>query len=296
MYNNSRVKFHIYPWLSLILLVILPSLHYSQQSFNDILSAENRLKFGNYLFCQKDYLRAADEYREYLKISNNDTLRFKIGYSLFKLGRFHESMDNYKSLFYNSALTDEAKLQFIKIKFLLNDFADFRSIIDQKNYSTNNYPGIETKLYQLSLLFDDLVTDSLLFINSFDQDEKNVMLKFYMQRKYPGYKNETTAGILSAIIPGLGKIYADETGDGITSFILTYALSFLSYNNFKNDHNTRGWIFAGLAAYFYAGNIYGSLSAVQNYNAALNFRFDSDLRLYLSQKNYFIHEPDFLCK
>ena len=58
--------------------------------------------------------------------------------------------------------------------------------------------------------------------------------------------------------------------------LFTGVFTFLAVNNFRNDHPTRGWIFSGLAAYFYAGNIYGSAAAAQNYNAAVKFTFDTE--------------------
>ncbi len=282
--------------LVIILFSFSPLRILAQENDIDLFSPENRLNFGNHLFCEKDYLRAISEYRNYLQNSNNDTIRFKIAFALMEMGRYDESMDNFKSLFFSSELEIPAKLSFYKSQFLKNDFNRFRLKVNQQPYVNDRILATLGKLTQVSYLIENTLPDSTSFINNFQADERDKMLQFYLEKKYPGYKSESTATILSAILPGLGKIYADEIGDGLTSFLLTGVLGFLAYNNFKNDHPTRGWIFSGLASYFYAGNIYGSAAAVQNYNAGIKFNFDSKLNFYLQSREYFIPKPDFLCR
>jgi hypothetical protein len=88
-------------------------------------------------------------------------------------------------------------------------------------------------------------------------------------------------------------MYVGEWGDGITGFLLTGLFAFLAYDNFKADQNTRAWIFTGIGAFFYAGNIYGSIAATQIYNAKINFDFQNGLNLFLQQENYFLPDYDF---
>ena len=129
----------------------------------------------------------------------------------------------------------------------------------------------------------------------FNEDEKKVVSSFYDWKSNPPYKSSFTAGILSAVIPGAGKMYLGEWGDGITAFLVTGLFAFLAYDNFEADHDTRAWIFTGLGAFFYAGNIYGSVAAAQIFNARIEFEFNQSLNVYLSNKNYFTPEYEF-CK
>jgi hypothetical protein len=268
----------------------------AQPSEENIFSPENRLKFGDFLFCGKDYLRAVSEYRSYLQLQSSDTVRYKVGVALSEMGHYSESIDNFKGLFYNSTLGEEAKLEFIKLNFITESGKYFRDLVENKTYAIDNHSVSLTKLYYASFLKDNVLPDSVKLLSAFDDEGKNTILNFYSRRKYPGFKDENLAGLLSAVLPGLGKIYSDETGDGITSFLFTGVLTFLAVNNFNNNHPTRGWIFTGLAAYFYAGNIYGSMAAAQNYNAAVKFQFDSDFNLFLNSRNYFIPQQKFLCE
>jgi TM2 domain-containing membrane protein YozV len=133
------------------------------------------------------------------------------------------------------------------------------------------------------------------FISPFDEDEQNSVSAFYDYKVEPPYKDPTLAGILSAIFPGSGKMYVGEWGDGITALLATSLLAFLAYDNFRADHTARAWIFTGLGAFFYAGNIYGSAASAQIFNARIEFEFNDGLRLFLEQKKYFLPQYDF-CK
>lgn len=76
------------------------------------------------------------------------------------------------------------------------------------------------------------------------------------------------AGILSAAVPGLGRVYAGKTAEGIVSFLYTAALGFTAYD-FYRGAGARSPLFiisATLAAVFYAGNILGSATAARRIN------------------------------
>ena len=77
--------------------------------------------------------------------------------------------------------------------------------------------------------------------------------------------------------------------------LATGLLAFLAYDNFRADHEARAWIFTGLGAFFYAGNIYGSIASAQIFNAKIDFDFNEGLRLFLEKENYFLPQYDF-CK
>lgn len=268
-----------------------------------IFSPKNRLKFGNYLFSEEDYLRAINEYREYLKTENNDTIRFKYAECFNRIGRYEEAAENYKSLFFNSELSEEAKLAFFKAHFLSRNFSLLRDLTEKEIYFSEKYSKYINRLRFISYLFDSsnkldnsTLPDTNQFFSAFDDSNYSAIKKFYLLKKYPVYKNQTKAAVLSAIVPGLGKIYVGEISDGITAFVATGLLTFLSINNFNHDHNFRGWLFAGLSALSYAGNIYGSLTSTQIYNAKIKFNFDNEVRLYFEQRNFLLPKIDFLEK
>lgn len=257
-------------------------------------STGNRLSFGSYLYYEKDYLRALNEFREFLKYENRDTIRFKFAQCFLKIGRFREAADNFKSLFFNSSLKDESRLAFLEAQFRTGDLKNFRTIAKQDNYTTGKYLLEIDRLYYITNLMDNsILPDTNIFLSAFPDSIKSDIRKFYLRKKYPDYKNPVTAALLSSIIPGLGKIYVGEVSDGLTSLIATGVLTFLAVNNFKQNHDFRGWLFTGLAAFSYAGNIYGSAAAAQIFNAGIKFNFDNDVKIYFEKRNYFLPENYF---
>jgi len=179
-------------------------------------------------------------------------------------------------------------LQKIDSSYFLN--ADLL-INSQSPFSNNAY---RLKNSSLLLIKNDL-PEKENFLIPFENEEKNNLSNFYDLKNDPPYKSEVWAGIFSAIIPGAGKIYTQEYGDGITAFILTGLFAYLAYTNFDHDHPTRAWIFTAIGAGFYAGNIYGSVASAQIFNARVNFDFDEGVKLFLEEKNYFTPTYDF-CK
>ncbi len=72
--------------LTLILILIISPLHFAQTNEFNFHSPENIKKFADYLFCEKDYLRANLEYQKLENIVDDDTLNFKIGLGYLYIG------------------------------------------------------------------------------------------------------------------------------------------------------------------------------------------------------------------
>lgn len=262
---------------------------------NNLLSPENRLKFGNYLFSSKDYLRAVNEYQEYLKFENNDTIKFKFAFSLENMNRFNEAGENYKSLFFNSTLEDEARLYYLRLQAIQANYDNYEQLSQNTLYKPDSkMKQVEKlKLYNDYFILNKRISyDSLTSI--FNQDKSSWFNDLYNQKNLDNKKSPMKSAILSSIIPGLGKIYTENYTDGITSFLVTGILSYVAYDNFKAKRNTRGWIFAGLAGYFYAGNVYGSYASAQIFNARIDLDFKTSVKKNLENNNYFIEKYDFL--
>lgn len=284
------------PFLIVILLITILHVNIYCQSTDgtDFFSPLNRLKFGESLYKDKDYLRASNEFKEYLKVYSNDTVHFKFAKSFFEIGRFTEAADNFKGLFFNSFLSEEARLMFYESNFFQNNFKTFRELTEQTNYQTIKYQNEIDRLKLATYFFDDsILPNENTLLKPFPDSSQSQLSKFYYQKKFPQHKNPVTAALLSALIPGAGKIYTGEIGDGITAFISTALSAYLAYTNFKADHQFRGWLFTGLTAFFYGGSIYGSAASAQIYNARVRFDFNSEVKVYFEQRNYFLPKVDF---
>ncbi len=81
-------------------------------------------------------------------------------------------------------------------------------------------------------------------------------------------KSPALAGLLSVVVPGMGKIYANDWKDGLLSLVFTATMSVQAYRNF-NKHgfsDPRGYIYGAIGTGFYLGNIYGAVQSAKNYN------------------------------
>lgn len=267
------------------------------QDKNGYFSLENRLKFGSFLFCQGDYIRAIDEYNFALTKQNNDTLKFKIALAYQKLERYNESENSFKELFASQQFGSEAKFEYFRTLYLSGKFETMHKRIADDSLMESSISDKIKRLYNLKHLYSSKsIEDSSKFFQPFNQNESIELLKFYVRKQNLDNKSPALAAVLSAIIPGLGKVYTENYGDGITAFLLTGVLTFLAIDNFNADHNFRGWLFSGLAAYFYAGNIYGSATSAVLFNANVRMNFDSDLTLFLNKNNHFSSNSNLFCK
>jgi TM2 domain-containing membrane protein YozV len=275
----------------LILIFIALNIILKAQSLqiNELHSFENIRKFGDFLFCNKDYLRAVNEYDKLLTLKDNDTLEFKIFLAFSAMKKYDLALERYKKN-ESSIFSDYIEYEYYRILFRSERYSDLNT-----NLKNSSQPEMQ-RLYYLSSLFTKAeLPEQNNFLNAFPVQEQNNVSELYKRKSDPPYKNPLLAGILSSIIPGTGKIYTNEYGDGIVAFIASSLFAFLSYDNFKADRNFRGWLFAGIGFFFYAGNIYGSVASAQIYNARIDYRFKHDLINYLETKNYFLPDYDF-CK
>jgi TM2 domain-containing membrane protein YozV len=285
------MKIFLLSFILLLPLISFPQNNNYVRSLQDLHSPANIKKFADFLFCSGDYLRSIDEYKKYLQSSEDDTVEFKIGLALSGMKKFSEAADYFAQAKKKSSLYLQNEIECEKALLQAGEFNLLRSRNDNASKS------IELKrLNYLSYFYgNDLLPGMDEFLFAFPEGNRDQIKKLYEWKSSPPLKSEFTAVILSVLIPGAGKFYIEEYGDGIAAFAATVLFGYLSYDNFKADHKFRGWLFAGISAFFYAGNIYGSAAGVPIYNAKLYFDFYNNLNVYLDKQNYFLPEYGF-CK
>ncbi|MEN8194358.1 MAG: hypothetical protein ABFS12_16170, partial [Bacteroidota bacterium] len=179
-------KKHIFPIL--LFLLFVQGIVGAQSFNNELLSIKNRKIFGEHLFCERDYLRAIDEFDAVLKHKWNDTLQFKIGLSNFFMSRYSKAKENYKMLF-RSPLSVEAKLEFYRNKFSQGDYFSFRELYKSKKHLPLNYSFSLNKLKTYSYLMDDsLLPNKDEFLLNFEKSETERIKTFYEWKEDPPYK------------------------------------------------------------------------------------------------------------
>jgi hypothetical protein len=101
--------------------------------------------------------------------------------------------------------------------------------------------------------------------NAMLNNEQMLLKKNYSELKNLKRKSPLLAGTLSAVVPGLGLVYAGNNGQALADFIRVVALGALSIETYKKlgPKNPEFIVYASLFSFFYMGNIWGSVLCVQ---------------------------------
>lgn len=96
--------------------------------------------------------------------------------------------------------------------------------------------------------------------------------KIYSERYESKRKSPILAAAASALVPGLGKVYAGRLDEGVAAFMTVGLLGAFTANCWAKD-GLSDWktiAFGSLTSLFYLGNIYGSYFSVGIYNNMLS--------------------------
>jgi len=261
--NLSRpISIH---WLSLFLFVLTANLTNAQNLYD----APHSAQFAEYLFKTGQYQYAANEYERVIFLSP-DSQQFKLmlikSYRL--AGDCKHGLLSFNRFFNISTLNADLSGEYLKTLILCDSIQRAQRFLATHNYQTIRNGNV----YQAGMLMlDKRWTESKAFIQSqptTDSIPLNELLLLTESALATKHKSPVVAATMSAIIPGTGKIYAGQWKDGAIALLFVAGNVWQSYRGFHKFGNKSayGWIFAGLSAGFYIGNIYGSVKTAQRYN------------------------------
>jgi TM2 domain-containing membrane protein YozV len=173
--------------------------------------------------------------------------------------------------FHGSPFRSEALIQSALTWFTLgkyNESKDYLSHIEFEGDNSSLYRQKQSALLAANLLMQSKWRGALAYLDDSHSPEAyplNVSLKLIsLKGTQLAYKSPLAAGFLSAIIPGLGKIYAQRTVDGLYSLLTIGLAGWQAYDGFHKDglSSFKGWAFGVLGSILYIGNIYGSAVSV----------------------------------
>jgi tetratricopeptide (TPR) repeat protein len=275
--NNMKKSslLFILPIFSGILVFCEPDYYSPQAVYN----------FADWLYEEGDYKRAVGEYLRYLFICQkqpDDTIIYRIAscyqktgehdkaimafnrliteypaselytqahygicYSLFKSGRYEDSL----ALIEAALDTVNGNDQFLLLKgvnlLYLNQYLEAYTVWEA--YNTKAYNATDN--FRQKLVAQELLelTDKAL---------------------NPDQKSPVLAVLLSAVIPGSGKMYAGHAGDGLFSLITIGIFGGMAAYSFYEEglYSVKAWIYASIGGLFYLGDVYGSAVAAIRYN------------------------------
>jgi tetratricopeptide (TPR) repeat protein len=247
---------------------------------------ENILRFAEHLFQEGDYLRAASEFLRYLYYSDSipthrDSVYYKIGLC-YRLGEDYQKSVNYFQKVIDdypySDYLDDSHFQIAYSHFLSGKYEESLSFAAESLSQIKREAG-RLKLQQLTGLNYIYQKQWRLAVDHLSSLENRAklnalsasLLHFAKQGEQLPRKSKFLAGLMSAIVPGTGKMYCHRTGDGLVSLLTIGLTGWQAYDGFheKGIKSVKGWIFGTITTFFYLGNIYGSVVAVNVYNQQL---------------------------
>lgn len=218
--------------------------------------------WNNYL------IKELDSSAYYLKQVNHESTfyekaNFFAAYNLAHLHKLQESANVLHLIHCNDTLQKNLIKYELAGVFLLNrDLPNFKKHISEVN----------TDLYFLS-----------------DSPEEMNQLAFRIAN-HPD-KSPFLAGVMSAIVPGSGKIYAGRFGEGLSTFFAVTALGAVTYENYKKSglKNIYTIGFGSVFTAFYIGNIWGSTLSVKIVNDEFNEAIDKNIlfHMHIPLRNFF---------
>ena len=264
----------------IIFLLGLASLVLAQQSPNAPYTPFYFLKFGDYLFEKNDYLRAATEYERFLFFQKPDTfprVYYKVGLSYYRLEAYSRAKHFFATALSkgpSATLQDSLQLGLTAITLRTEPQPNPDQILNTPSHSRFATVSLRFRLYAalaalknsnyrraLSMIPEQALSDSSDTQYGFFRVKKLAQKGLHLPHKAPW-----KAALLSSIIPGSGKFYTENRGDGLYSFLLVVGTGLLSYRGYKRGDPFQTYFFGASAIFFYTGNIYGSYLSAKLFN------------------------------
>lgn len=285
--------------MRVLILVLMFCSVFAVPDSPDYYSPDSILLFADHLFLEQDYLRAACEYERYVFLqSENDPvvqeILLRAGKAFQCAEQYDRSLDIFTTLL-NSAESDRIR-ELVSYETGLTYFRmaryeeSLRSLRDQPDSTLMPDAGL-------------LIGADLMMLGQWQQAEQalagygisttETLRKIALEGSTMRRKSPLAAALLSAFVPGSGKIYAGEYGDGLNSLIFIGLIGTLSALSFRADgtDSVRGWIYASVGGVLHVGNIYGSVVSARRYNRLQEQALFQEVEKAIPQCSEFSFEP-----
>jgi tetratricopeptide (TPR) repeat protein len=263
-----------------------------------LLTDEVQLKIAEAFMDEREYYRAITEYKKYLILfpqsEKNDYVRSRIGAAYYNGEEYEPAIEVFSSLKYKS--TDAGtRIQSSYLEALsywrLNKLEEARLTFRQlaSTYPQSEYAPLALAGGALVALENGDIANSRAEMTRFIEDypehpgwnrvrEAREMLE---QHDDLPRKSRVLAGIMSAILPGSGYLYAGHYKDGITSFLINGLAFAGAATGIHQENFAVAGIVTGVGLPFYVGNIYGSANAAKKWNKAVRDKHREKIRTTL---------------
>lgn len=247
--------------------------------------------FATHLYQEKDYYRALTEYQRFVFLFPNDPrvseAELQIGRCYRREGRPNKAFSHFFGLYNRKAETvgREALLEMVAIrqeqsrypeaiywtrKFieLYSDYAEIDNI-----YLSLAWLQIDSGKYDEAIASLDLIQPD----SAYYSRAKSIS-QALQRRPEKTEKSPQTAGVLAAVLPGAGHLYAGRPEQAISSFLLNAIFISGAVVAFKNDSPVLGSILVFFELGWYGGGIHSAVEAARQENRQRERRYRRELK------------------
>jgi len=270
-------KYFILRFLITGIIIILIS---SAYGFDTPGSSDAIFGFAEYLENTGDYYRAITEYKRFIFLWPENELSNECRYRIGRSYLYGSDYENAISEFQNLYNLSSGNLPARKIQYAYSKSLFMASRYKQAAFvAKNNMPDLtisKRQAYDISWCYlkDKNIKSALQIYQELAETEKsddrifNIRDAIVHLESLPE-KRPCIAGVMSAILPGSGQIYAGRWRDGLISFLINGLFISAIAGAIDKDHDETAAILGFLELGFYSANIYNSLNDAHKYNQSI---------------------------
>lgn len=230
----------------------------------------NTAKYADFLFLSANYREAIEEYERLVftyQAGHDMKLRLVKSYRL--AGQPGLAADRLKSLWVNpETVSQHVSRELFALKVINNDINELDDSVEKNtllSWEEKVFFRSSSALFQEDYLKAHTILSQPAPLSSYALSAFRSITNDALSQTY---KSPLLSGMMSAAIPGSGKIYAGNWEDGLLSLSIVGVSAWQAYRGFEK-HGTKsiyGWIYSAISGAFYIGNIYGSVKETNKYN------------------------------
>lgn len=273
-------------WFLFLLLVVLAQPAMAEER------ADLLWNFASYLYQKQDYYRALSEYQRFLFLFPSDPrtseAELQIGRCYRQEGKPEEAFSRFLRLFNRKAAEPvgrEALLEMVAIREEQQRYPEAIYLVKRFIEQYPEDPEIDTIYLRLAWLQIDsgkyeeaLVTLELIQPKSKHFDKARSLSQALQQRPDMIEKSPRVAGVLSAVLPGAGHLYAGRPGQAASSFLLNALFIGGAVLAFQHDSPVLGGILIFFELGWYQGGIRSAAEAARQENQKQERKYRQELR------------------
>lgn len=245
-----------------VLLILVSIDLFSQDFYNH----DNSQRFGEYLYNSNQYDLAVREFERCVFLKSDDRKSYLYLFKIYrKSNAFEKAIDSYSRFSGNrnfGEMDTAFGSEYFKLLVQNDKYQEAGDFLKNNScFKDNNDLKLST------ILLKKEWREAGTFKNEINSEVNKSLAEITGQGMALKKKSPVLACLLSAVIPGSGKVYAGKWKDGVISLLMTSSAAFISVKAFnKNPESIYPWIMGTMAVVYYSGNIYGSSQAALKYN------------------------------